>query len=185
MDILATKTQKMKTLSLFTLTMILTISSLHAQQSYGIMDAGYSTQSTSAIPVFAFTLGRKFCSDDYRIAPVAEIGFRAHMDQESDHNAYGHISAGLQYNNFLALTAGCIYGGNQKKQDRHMMDDTVITLSDGASGNHYISYQLALRGMQTVMKKDNGSPFLQVVEQVTYGHAVWYGSIGFRFSLFD
>lgn len=172
--------------TLFTLVAILciTTSSLKAQYT-GQMDVGYSTQSINLKPVFAFTLGHVFKADEYRLAPLIETGFRTHTDQQSANNIYGHVSAGLQLDHWLTATAGIIYGGNQQKQDRHVTDDTVIVLTPGAASANYLSYQIVLRGTQTLMKRDDGLPFLQVVEQITYAHNVWYGSVGVRWSLFD
>jgi hypothetical protein len=173
----------MKTLFTFA-TLFITLSSLHAQFT-GQFDLGYSTQSSNLKPVFAFTVGYVFNKEQHKLAPIVETGFRAHTDQQSAHNIYGHISAGLQFGNFLALTAGGIYGGNQMKQDRHVYQDTTIILTAGAKSAQYFSYQLALRGMQTVMKSDDGSPALQIIEQVTYAHSVWYAGVGIRYLLFD
>lgn len=170
---------------LFTLVAALyTISSLNAQYT-GQTDIGYSTQSTNLLPVFSFTLGRVFNASDYHLVPLVETGFVAHMDQQAGHNIYGHISAGLQLDNWLAFTAGFVYGGNQQKQDRHITDDTVILLKPGAANANYISYQFTVRSAETVMKTEDGLPFLQIVQQVTYAHEVWYGRVGLRFNLFD
>lgn len=173
---------------LFTHTIIvilcITTSSLKAQYT-GQIDLGYSTKSINWKPVFAFTLGHVFKADKYRLAPLIETGLRAHTDQQSGNNVYGHISAGLQLDHWLTVTAGGIYGGNQQKRDRHVIGDTVIVLTPGAERENYLSYQLVMRGAQTLMKRDDGSPCMQLVEQVTYAHAVWYGSVGLRWLLFD
>lgn len=176
--------EKMKKVLFTTVATLLTLSSLKAQYT-GQFDLGYSTQSTNLLPVFSFTLGRVFNAQDYHLAPMIEIGSVAHMDQQSDHNIYGHISGGLQLDNWLAFTSGFVYGGNQAKQDRHILADTALVLKQGATSEHYASYQLALRACETVMKTKDGLPFLQIVQQVTYAHEVWYLRAGVRFNLFD
>jgi len=177
----------MKTLFTTIATLLITISSLYAQEWYGAMHAGYPVKNTNASPVFAFDLGHTFFDSTYWLRPTLEIGSHTATDQQSNSNIYGHVSAGMQLNNFLQLTAGGIYGGNQQKQDRHVNPDgSVDTLTKGAASDHYISYQVALRGMVTVLKKFTGSKFgICLMAQTTYAHDKFYGTVGLKFSLND
>jgi len=162
-------------------TLCITLSSLHAQFT-GQFDIGYSTQNDNLKPVFAFTVGYVFKQQNWQ--PIIEAGFRAHLDQQSANNTYAHVSGGLQYR-FLALTAGCAYGGNQQTRDRHVYGDTTVVLQSGAANQHYFSYQVALRLQVTLMKNEDNSPALQLIAQPTYAHKVLYGNVGIRYLLFD
>lgn len=175
----------MKTLFTFA-TLCITLSSLHAQEYYGILHAGYPVKYKNAAPVFAFDLGYVFFDSTYWLRPTLEVGSHTATDQQSNSNIYGHISAGLQLYNFLQFTAGGIYGGNQMKQDRHVYQDTTIILTPGAKSDHYLSYQFALRGMVTILKKFTGSKFgVTLIGQCTYAHENLYGTAGIKFSLND
>jgi hypothetical protein len=170
--------------TLFTIaTLCIALSSLHAQQTYGIMDLGYSSTSNNLKPVFAFSAGHRFCDSTYWLAPIVEAGVRAHMDDNSNHNIYGFISGGLQFKEYVAFTAGGIYGGNQQMRDRHVYQDTTIELTPGAFTPTYFSYQLALRGMLPILKKKD--MMIVITGQLTYAHAVLYESVGVKFSLND
>jgi hypothetical protein len=172
---------------LFTLALLCTtLSSLHAQQWYGAMQIGYPVKNANISPVFSFDLGHVFFDTTYWLRPTIEIGSHTATDMQSNSNIYGHISAGIQLKEFLQLTAGGIYGGNQQKQDRHVYDDTTIILTHGAASDHYLSYQIALRGMVTVLKGFTGSRYgITIIGQCTYAHNVVYGSVGVKFALND
>ena len=73
------------------------------------------------------------------------------------------------------------------KQDTHVYDDGHIdTLTNGATSDHYLSYQLVLRGQVTVLKKFTGSHFgVALIGQFTYANNISYGTIGVKFSLND
>lgn len=176
----------MKQIVFIVLATALCLSKTANAQSYGQLDLGYSTQTTNLVPVFAFGFGHNFFAQLYNLTPVIEIGFRAHMDQQAGHNIYGHLSAGLQYKDYVAITAGGIAGGNQTKQDRHVLPDTVLTLTKGASSANYVSYQFAIRGMLPLVRdKETKRVRLSLFGQGTYAHAVLYGALGMRWCLKD
>lgn len=157
-----------------------------AQTFNAQMDIGYSTRSINVKPVYALQFGKTFLEDEFYIIPVIQIGLRAHTDQQSNNNVYGHLSAGVQYQNFVSLTIGGIYGGNQQKQDRHIILDSTIMLTPGAESEHYLSYQIALTGMLPVFYCKDGKDVVgSLIAQTTYAHKVFYASLGIRFNLFS
>jgi hypothetical protein len=155
---------------------------------------GYSTQSTNQKPVtgfkvaYAFTFYKNANKKAIRkINPLIELGEQGHSDENADHIIYGHINAGVIYKQNISLTAGFIYGGNQIKQDRHVLTYTTIYLRYGNTSDHFTGLQLSLNGMIDLINNKKGKPTLQLFSQAAYVHKnsqytknLFFGSIGFR-----
>ncbi len=162
------------------------ISGISAQtisyKKYIIGDIGYSTRSFNYYPVLAGAGGIERVKENSSFTPFAEIGIRAHTDHTNIF--YGHLSPGLQYKNFIAITAGMVWGDAQPKQDRHILPNGEIEyLAKGAASSQFIKPQVAIRGMQPVYLFGDEEINFILVEQITYCNKVTFFSLGFKTDL--